>query len=63
MNKNKEASKKSALLIKLPENIHAKLKLISANKGKSMNKLANEIIANYVNKHWEATKKEIDKLE
>ena len=60
---NKEASQTSALLVKLPENVHAKLKHISAHKGKSMNMLANEIIANYVNKNWEATKKEIDKLE
>ena len=60
---NKEASKTSALLIKLPENVHAKLKIIAVQKNTSVNKLANKIFTDYVNKNWEAAKKGIEQLE
>jgi len=67
MSENSTESKTSALLTKLPDNVHAKLKHISRYKEKSMNELVNEIIADYVKKEWEQTrkaiKKELDKLE
>ena len=61
--KNNAASKKSALLVKLPENIHAKLKIIAMQKNTSVNKLANKVFTDYVNKNWEAAKKGIEQLE